>query len=204
MPRPRARDYEELRQALVDAGGRLLASEGPQALTTRRVAQAAGTSTTAVYNLFGDKAGLVRAMFLEGFDRLARAFAAVPRTDDPVADLVALGRAYRANARANPHLYELMFGRPVPGFLPDEATLARTRGTYDDLVRTIRRCIDAGRFEAVDADRVAVHLNGLAHGLTSLELRGSLGAAEEVDRHWDAAVEATLRGYGRPRGLVGS
>jgi AcrR family transcriptional regulator len=199
MPRPRARDYEELRQALVDAGGRLLAREGPQALTTRRVAREVSTSTTAVYNLFGDKAGLVLAMFLEGFARLAKAFAAVARSGDPVADLLELGRAYRSNARANPHLYELMFGRPVPGFAPDEATVAATRGTFDDLVRTIQRCIDAGRFEPADADDVAVHLNGLVHGLTSLELRGSLGTPAQADRRWAAAVQATVRGYERRR-----
>ncbi|NUT32064.1 MAG: TetR/AcrR family transcriptional regulator, partial [Hamadaea sp.] len=39
MPRPRKRDYDELRTELVDAGGRLLAAEGPAALSTRRVAQ---------------------------------------------------------------------------------------------------------------------------------------------------------------------
>jgi AcrR family transcriptional regulator len=195
MPRPRARDYEELRQALVDAGGRLLADEGPQALTTRRVAQEVGASTTAVYSLFGGKAGLVLAMFLEGFARLSRAFAAVPRSDDPVADLLALGHAYRESARANPHLYELMFGRPVPGFVPDHAAVAQTLDTFEDLTGTIRRCIDAGRFRPADPGGVALHLHGLVHGLTSLELRGRLGSEEEADRRWKAALEATVRGY---------
>src|SRR4051812_47922070 len=106
VPRPRKRDYTELRLELIDVGGRLLAEEGPSALSTRRVAQLTDVSTTAVYSLFGDKAGLIREMFLAGFERLAEAFAAVPHTADPVSDLLALGRAYRASARANPHLYE--------------------------------------------------------------------------------------------------
>src|ERR1044072_4982865 len=131
MASPRYRDSGELRHERVEAGGRLLAAEGPAALTTRRVAQETGVSTTAVYSLFGDKAGLVREMFLAGFERLSEAFAAVPTTEDPVADLLALGHAYRANARANPHLYELMFGRPVPEFHPDAETGARIQGTFD-------------------------------------------------------------------------
>ena len=195
MPRPRARDYQELRQALVDAGGLLLAREGPQALTTRRVAQEVGVSTTAVYNLFGGKAGLLLAMFLEGFARLGTTFQAVPRTDDPAGDLISLGHAYRANARANPHLYELMFGRPIPGFTAGEAAIAQTMDTYDDLVHTIQRCISAGRFEPADPHEVAVHLNALVHGLASLELRGSLGTDEEARRRWDAALHAAVRGY---------
>lgn len=195
MPRPRTRDYRELRRALIDAGGRLLAREGPQALTTRRVAQEAGTSTTAVYNLFGDKAGLALAMFVEGFARLGQAFATVPRTVDPVADLLALGHAYRASARANPHLYELMFGRPIPGFAPDEAAIAQTMETYQDLVHTVERCIHAGRLAPADPQDVAVHLFALVHGLASLELRGSLGTGAEADRHWAAALEAAIRGH---------
>jgi AcrR family transcriptional regulator len=48
-----------------------LQAEGPAAVTARRVDTAAGTSTAAVYELFGNKTGLVRSIFSEGFDRLA-------------------------------------------------------------------------------------------------------------------------------------
>ncbi|MFG1749106.1 TetR/AcrR family transcriptional regulator [Streptosporangium sandarakinum] len=195
MARPRTHDYDELRRDLLDAAGRLLSQEGPQALSTRRLAQEVGTSTKAVYNLFGDKAGLLRAMFLEGFARLADEFAAVPAHDDPEADLMALGQAYRAAALANPHLYELMFGRPIAGFRPDEAALARIQGTFDTLIRAVARCIDSGRFAPADPHDVAVHLNALVHGLTSLELAGSLGPRGQADRHWRIALEAAFRGH---------
>lgn len=195
MPRPRRHDYGQLRQALLDAGGRILAGQGPHALTLRRVAREVGTSTTAVYTLFGDKAGLVLAMFLEGLARLERVFAAVPRTDDPVTDLFQLGLAYRANARANPHLYELLFGQPIPEFTPDEAATRQASGTFDELVRAISRCIDAGRLVPGDPYEIAVHLNALVHGLASLELLGRLGAEQEAERRWHAALHAALRGY---------
>ncbi|GAA2426585.1 TetR/AcrR family transcriptional regulator [Actinomadura vinacea] len=194
MARPRTRDYGELRRELVDAGGRLLAAAGPSALTTRRVAEQAGVSTTAVYNLFGDKGGLVREMFLAGFERLAAAFAAVPRTDDAVADLLALGHAYRANALANPHLFQLMFGRPVPEFQPDAETGALIRPTFDTLVAAAARCVQEGAFAPAEPYDLAVRLNALAHGLASLELRGALGDAEEARRHWDGAFDSMVRG----------
>lgn len=194
MPRPRKRDYETLRRELIDAGGRLLAEEGPAALSTRRVAQATGTSTTAVYNLFGDKAGLVREMFLEGFDRLTAAFAAVPRTGDPAADLLALGDAYRANARDNPHLYELMFGRPVPEFRPDAEAGRRIQPTFDALIAACARCVEAGVFTPAEPYAIAVQLNAMAHGLASLELRGALGDVEEADAHWKRAYASLFKG----------
>lgn len=193
MPRPRNRDYAELRRDLVDAGGRLLAEEGPTALSTRRVAQQVGVSTTAVYQLFGDKAGLVREMFLDGFERLAEAFGAVPRTDDPLADLLALGTAYRANAVANPHLYELMFGRPVPEFTPDAEAGARIRPTFDALIAAVARCVEAGVLKGAPED-VAVQLNALVHGLSSLELRGALGPPDAAKAHWGRALGSMMRG----------
>jgi AcrR family transcriptional regulator len=196
MARPRTRDYDELRRDLLDAAGRLLAQEGPQALSTRRAAQEVGTSTTAVYNLFGGKAGLLRALFLAGFGRLAQEFRAVPRDGDPETDLMALGYAYRAAALANPHLYELMFGRPIADFRPDDDALAQIQGTFDTLVRAVARCVDTGRFAPSDPHDVAVHLNALVHGLASLELQGFLAAdGDEAARHWRLALEAAIRGY---------
>lgn len=197
MARPRNRDYVELRRELIDAAGRLLAAAGPSALSTRRVAQQVGVSTSAVYNLFGDKAGLVREMFLAGFERLADAFAAVPCTSDPVSDLLALGHAYRTSALANPHLYELMFGRPVPEFQLDAETGALIQPTFDALVAAVARCVEEGSFAPAEPNDLAVRLNGLAHGLCSLELRGALGDAEEARRHWDGAFDAMLRGMVR-------
>ncbi|GAA3263420.1 TetR/AcrR family transcriptional regulator [Nonomuraea helvata] len=194
MARPRNRDYDELRRELVDAGGRLLATEGPAALTTRRVAQRAGVSTMAVYQVFGDKGGLVREMFLAGFERLATAFAAVPHTSDPIADLLALGHAYRANALANPHLYELMFGRPIPEFQPDAEAAAQIQPTFDTLIAAVARCVREGAFSLAEPADLAVGINALAHGLCSLDLRGALGDATEARRHWDRAFDTMVRG----------
>lgn len=194
MPRPRKRDYTELRRDLIDTGGRILAEEGPAALSTRRVAQDTGVSTTAVYNLFGDKAGLVREMFVAGFERLGEAFAAAPRTADPVADLLSLGHAYRASARANPHLYELMFGRPVREFQPDAETGARIRGTFEALTAAVARCVDEGAFAPAAAYDIAVQLNAVVHGLSSLELRGALGSEDEADAHWERTLASFVRG----------
>src|SRR3954470_6116953 len=107
---------DELRVALLDAAGALLHDEGPHALSTRRLADLVGTSTQSIYTLFGGKQGVMRAMFREGCDRLARHMRAVPVTDDPWVDLRLLGDAYRASAKATPHLHSAMFARPVDGY----------------------------------------------------------------------------------------
>ncbi|NUT33899.1 MAG: TetR/AcrR family transcriptional regulator, partial [Hamadaea sp.] len=152
-----------------------------------------------VYSLFGDMAGLVREMFLAGYERLGEAFGALPQTDDPVADLLALGHAYRANALANPHLYELMFGRPVPEFQPDADVAALIQPTYDALTAAVERCIDAGAFTPAEPYDVSVQLNAMAHGLASLELRGALGDRAEAAAHWERAFASLVSGLGARR-----
>ena len=74
----RARQEGQLavRRALLDAASRLLVEEGPQALSMRRVAAAAGCSTTVLYTLFGGKEGLADALYREGFARLTAAIQA--------------------------------------------------------------------------------------------------------------------------------
>ena len=192
MARPRTHD-DKLRLRLLDEGGRLLAEEGPAALTVRRLAERAGTSASAVYSLFGDKWGLVEEMFREGFRRFAERIAALQGTDDPLIDLVALGAAFRANARANPHLYDLMFGQPFPQFHPGEETGAMAMSTFGALVAALGRCVDAGLLDG-DPLGLATLFYSLIHGLTSLELIGWLGPPERADAAWARAQMAMFRG----------
>jgi AcrR family transcriptional regulator len=56
----------------------------------------------AVYELFGDKAGLVREIFFEGFRRLGAQLEQVPSSADPHADLMAAMAVFRAFVRARP------------------------------------------------------------------------------------------------------
>src|SRR2546422_9145288 len=99
----------------------MLAGEGVTGFTTRKVAQQAETSTPAVYELFGDKAGLIREIFFEGFRMLRRRFDELAETGDPRADLARVLSAFRSFLRANPVLSELMFVRRFTDFDPGPA-----------------------------------------------------------------------------------
>jgi AcrR family transcriptional regulator len=194
----RPREYsQELRQQLLDTAAGLLATEGPQALSTRRVAAEVGTSTTAIYSLLGSKQELVRQLYLEGFRRLAERQQTVAHTDDPIADLLALGRAYHGSAIDSPYLYEVMFGSPVPEFHPtiEDARFALT--TLDMCTEAVRRCVEAGLLVG-DPVRVSHQVWAVIHGVTSLELRGMLGSSDEALEHLDAALAAAIVGYGPP------
>src|SRR6185312_4759904 len=123
MPRAKQRT-PELRDRLLEVAIATLSEEGIARFTTRRVAERAGTSVHAVYELFHDKAGLVRAMFFEGFRLLGGELAKVPVTADPVADLERLVPVFRLFCRAYPRLAQVMFSRPFADFEPGPEELA--------------------------------------------------------------------------------
>lgn len=195
MSRPKIHD-EALRVRLLDATGVLLAAEGPHALSVRRVATEVGTSTTAVYSLFGNKAGLLRAVFVEAFTRFGAHVGAVERTDDPLADIAALGRAYRTSATDDPHLYTVMFGSPIAGFEPQPEDWAQAAATFDPLLDAVSRAIEAGLIWAKDPGLVATAMWANVHGLVSLELRNAMPpqASSPADV-FETAIRANLRGW---------
>ncbi len=180
----------DLVEQLVDEAARLLAEQGPGGLSLRKLAASVGVSTMPVYTLFGDKRGLLGAMHREGFRRLGEALAAVPETDDPLADLGALGLAYRQAALASPHLYGLMFGRIVPEFQPDEEDRAAADATYRPLVDAVARGQAAGVLASGSPDRIALHLWAVAHGMVNLELNHQLPDVGEAE-----ALYAEALGY---------
>ena len=190
---------EDLGTRLVDEAGRILSADGAAALSLRRLAAATGTSTMAVYTLFGDKQGLVAAMYRSGFERLGASLrGASGPEDDPLTALANLGIAYRQAALANPHLYDLMFGRPIASYVPEPADKEVAEAAYRPLVDAVQRCLDASQLIATPADgaaeRIAFYLWAVSHGMVSLELAGQLpGELEDRDALYrDALVLSSV------------
>jgi AcrR family transcriptional regulator len=200
MPRRKLRT-PELKQRLRDAAVEVLAQDGPGGLTTRSVAGAAKTSTPAVYELFGDKAGLVREVFFEGFRLLRRQLAATEQTDDPVGDLWALAVAYRAFINERPQLARVMLSRPFSDFDPGPPELEAGASVRILIVSRVQRCIDSGEIEGDPTD-VAHGLVALIQGLAEAEISRRLGTSQDsIDRRWRLAIDAILAGL-RPGALT--
>lgn len=172
-----------------------LTRDGAAGFTTRKVAEAASTSIPAVYEFFGDRGGLVREMFFDGFRQLRLSFGEVEETDDARADLVALVFAFRAFVCANPVLSEVMFSRPFRDFDPRPEELGAGSAVREFVVAHVRRCIDAGVL-AGDATDISHVLLALVHGMASQESAGWLGTSKaSVDRRWALAIRVMLDGF---------
>ncbi|MEZ0383933.1 TetR/AcrR family transcriptional regulator [Mycobacterium sp. pW045] len=183
-----------VRDDLLNAALGLLDEHGPDALQTRKIAAAASTSTMAVYTHFGGMAQLIAAIAEEGLRRFDAALS-LPETDDPVADLLATGIAYREFAIGRPHLYRLMFGSTSAHGINAPTQNMLTLGlaeidvhfpSFAHLVRGVHRSMQAGRIALgsndADADGSDAHVVAIAaqfwtmmHGFVMLELAGFFG-----------------------------
>lgn len=192
MPRAKLRT-PELRDRLLLAAIDTLVSDGVAGFTTRRVAQSADTSVPAVYELFGDKAGLVREVFFEAFRRLGRALTAVPRGGGPRTELGAAIAVFRDFVRANPVLVEVMFSRPFADFDPGPAEVAAGATVRTTMTELVGRCIEAGELDG-DATDLGHIVIALAQGLARQEVAGWLGTTpDSIDRRWTVAFDRLLR-----------
>jgi AcrR family transcriptional regulator len=166
-------DQPDVRRRLLEEAARILGEEGPSALSVRRLAGGAGTSTMAVYTHFGAMSAVVDEVATEGFRRLIDHVDAVGATDDPLADLQRMAAAYRDNALENRHLYAVMFGavsvRGLGGAGPD---LEVCDAAFAQLVAGVARAMDAGALRAGDPAAVAAQFWSALHGYVMLELAG--------------------------------
>lgn len=194
MGRPREHDTAT-RDRLLEAAARLSADEGWNAVTVRRVAAEAGTTTRAVYSLFGSKQGLEEELHQAMFERLLELMRATPTTADPRADLLELRHAYRTWATEHPDRYAALmrFSGPHAAARSPEG-LAAARAATTQLRQVIARCAAAGLVADHDVDRLATQWRAVAHGLAEFENRGLL---PDGDQAWYSVLSAIIDGYGR-------
>lgn len=185
LPTPGHTAASGVRRDLLEAAARLLSEEGPAALSTRRLATEAATSTMSVYTHFGGMPALVREVVAEGFARLREHLSTVEHTDDALDDLTRLAAAYRENALENPHLYSVMFGSAsLGGYRQSPEDMAVGTDTFDALVDALDRVMRDGLVARENPRHLAGQFWSALHGYVMLEIAGIYrdedGATDQV------------------------
>ena len=194
MGRPR-KHRESTADALLAAAERIVESDGLDALTVRRVAEAVGTTTRAVYTAYGSKDALLVALGARSFDLLRSELDKQPMTADPAADLVAAGvEVFRRFAVEHPALFRIGVQRTllqpalVAGFVePAQAALAGLRAR-------VARLEAAGLLGDHSVAEAVWAFHALCEGLAAIELR-SPGLVDHAPRLWKDALSALVRGF---------
>ena len=183
------------RRRLIAEASALLEEAGPEGFSLRLLVKRAGSSTQAVYTLFGGKSGLLDAVYASTCAALSTAISAARGGCGPVAGVTAMIMAYREFAIRHPALYSLVFSRPIPAYRPSEQSLAAASETKDKLVSAVAVARAAGALGTAAAsatdDELAERVWAIAHGMVSLERVWAL--TSDVPTRLEAAVTALLR-----------
>ena len=199
MGRPRQHD-EQTRAALLAAAERIVAEDGPGALSVRAVADRAGTTTRAVYTVFGSKDGLlVQALARRAFEFLYAEIGKLEETGDPASDLIDIGLlVFRPLVREHPALYRIAFQRVVPGLDAGPELTAARQKAWRQLVDKVERLEAAGLLGGKPPEEAALEFNAMMEGLSNAELRGAVlrllpeGSEEQA---WRNALTTLVRGF---------
>jgi len=171
--------HGDLKNALIQAGVKILAKEGVGGLSLRKVAKKAGVSHSAPYAHFPDKQSLIAAISTEGFKQLYTELDAAvsPYANDPRRQLAEGVWAYVQFAMNNTDTFNIMFSDVLEKEKDYPAYVESSRKTFERVVGIVKACQDAGVLRPAPAEIMAVSVWGQLHGIISLVLEGQVSHA---------------------------
>ena len=193
MGRPREHD-ERTAAALLAAAERAIEDGGSEALSVRGIASDVGTTTRAVYSLFGSKDGLIAALGAQAFEFLRAGLESLPLTEDPAADLVEAGLVFRRLAIERPALYSIGIQRDLADLPPWQTVCDTADAAFAVLLQRVARLEDAGLLGEQTVDEATLQFHALCEGLAAVERRG-MPAPFDSNRLWRVGLGALIAGF---------
>ncbi len=194
MGRRREHD-DQTAEALLAAAERIIVRDGVDALSLREVAADAGTTTRAVYTLFGSKDGLLGALGGRGFNLLQRDIEMVPATDHPGEDLVEVALVFRRFALEHRAIFEIAFHRADPALWPRfQVAAADALAALDQRFEPLAAADLLGGRSIPEA---STQFRALGEGAAWTELRGN-PLPPDPERFWCNAFHALISGFATP------
>jgi AcrR family transcriptional regulator len=195
MARPINQQLHQARSEEILASARAqLADEGLSGFSLRAVARRMELAPNALYTYFPCLDDLITALLIDAFQRFFSAIKAADSPDEPhcAQRFQAVCMAYRAWATAHPTDYDLIFGRPIPGYqAPDAITSPLSIRAFEVGLQVL---VDAARAKQL---QIPARYAGLP-----AELAASLAAQPLLAEAQPVLRSLMLTAWSRLHGLV--
>ncbi len=187
--RNRRGEGDKLRDEIVAAASRMLASQPAEALSLRAVAREVGVAAPSVYPHFGDLRALIWAVLERRFTDLAETTnRAAARAHDPRARLRAWCLAYCRFGVTNAGHYRVLFDSWPAERVDVPLAELPGYGLYQGLLAVLRPCLQP----TDNADDVAVLVWAGLHGLVSLRMSKPSFPWRPIEKLVDAHLDRTV------------
>src|SRR5579859_5435541 len=166
----RERNREEMKNAILEAARQVMREEGVAALNLQEVARQVGVRAPSLYEYFAGKMALYDALFRMGVRLYAERMS---RLNEITTSFWGRSQAglenYMTFAQEYPELYQLVFERPVPGFVPSEESMAESRRLLTMSNEIVEKGIERGSIAlGITAEQARDLFIAMMHGLTAL------------------------------------
>lgn len=180
-----------LREALVEAARRLLASGAPLP-GLREVARAAGVTHAAAYRHFESRAALLAEVARRGFLRLEARLREAGAAAEGAAGLEAAAEAYVALAAEDPGAFGVMFAAELKPFTAHPGLAEAADAALAVLVGLAERGVADGSLQPLPPREVALATWAAVHGLATLARDRQLEGRFDLDLPGAAAAARRL------------
>ncbi|MDL1903060.1 TetR/AcrR family transcriptional regulator [Anaerolineae bacterium CFX9] len=165
----RQRNHDEMSAAILQAARDVMRTNGAADLNLQEIARRVGMRAPSLYTYFPSKAAIYEALFEMGMrmygDQMEALHAQYGATWAGIEQAM---ENYLNFAIENPELYQLLFERPVPGFVPSPEGMLQANRLIDIARNIVREAIEAGMLRAdIPADKYMNIFIAISHGLTA-------------------------------------
>lgn len=193
MARRSDHSRDEIREMALAAAEGVVAEQGYEGLSARKVAGAIGYTVGTLYLVFNNLDDLILHINARTLDRLhQRMLAEQMNCRDPHSCLQQLGQTYIDFARDNPHLWEMIFKHRLP---PGHQVPPWFQGKVVRMFAMVEAKLTplAQHRSHQEIVQAAGALWGGVHGICMLALTGKIGVAGEVSAQ--ELIESLMSNY---------
>lgn len=166
----RQHKHDSMVQKILETAREIMREQGVAALSMQELARRMDLRAPSLYHYFASKMDVYDALFRLGFSLYKAHIEKYDREGlSWQAYVQAVFESYLTFAKENPDLYQLCFERPVPGFVPSEASL---RISLDLLKQSYQRMVDLQKSMHADLppQQMVDLLIAIMHGITAMHM----------------------------------
>jgi AcrR family transcriptional regulator len=176
--------HEATKERILEAAWRIARRDGLGAISLREIAAAVGMRAPSLYTYFPSKNHIYDAMYRQGLEQYAAAQLSLPESADPVEMVRSRGRNFVQLGCEDPARYQLIFQRPIPGFVPSDESFQIGVRTWSVISADLERA-------GLRTEEAVAMWRSVTNGLIGMQIANDPGGTSWV-RHVDHALDMVL------------
>lgn len=187
----REKEIIELRKRIIEQSWAIIISEGWQALSIRKIADAIEYSAPVIYKHFENKEAILAHFSKEGFLLLSNKIGqSLDKKDNTCNKITSIAHAYWEFAVENNHHYKIMFGLGIPACETINSTI-EMKIASEYMLQAISETLDLSGNKTADKYLKLKTFWSMLHGFVAIELLSN----QKINKKIPPTVEDAVDGF---------